>query len=132
MNYILKIDKDEVVVTRGEYDQIKAGIRNKSNLIFLREGTLVINPIMIKLIQETYKLTTEQERRSEKQLRLPSTDEPLRESRVASGGFQKFDVSEKDGFKECPSCNEVHFLGDKKTCFVCACKAKSNVLGEVF
>ena len=46
-NYLLKVDKDEVVVSGDEYSQIKEGIRNKINLVFLREGKLAINPIRI-------------------------------------------------------------------------------------
>lgn len=130
-NFFIKIDKDEVVVSESEYAQIKAGIRDKSNLIFLREGKLVINPIMIKLIQETNKPTESQEKAHEGQLRLsPGDRQPTTRNELK--GFNRLVGGGDSDFKKCESCGEMHFLAEKKACLVCACKEKSGVLKEVF
>ena len=130
-NFFIKIDKDEVVVSESEYAQIKAGIRDKSNLIFLREGKLVINPIMIKLIQETNKPTEIQEKAHEGQLRLsPGERQPTTRNELK--GFNRLVGGGDSDFKKCESCGEMHFLAGRRTCIVCACKEKSEVLKEVF
>ena len=123
-NYLLKVDKDEVVVSGDEYSQIKEGIRNKINLVFLREGKLVINPIMIKLIQETNKPTEIQEKAHEGQLRLsPEDRKPATEdkkTRILTGGFQRVMGGGDDGFKDCKVCGASHFLADREICLGCA------------
>ena len=131
MNYILKVDKDEVVVSEDEYSQIKDGIRNKVNLVFLRGGELAINPIMIKLIQETNKPTEIQEKAHEGQLRLsPGDRQPTTRNELK--GFNRLVGGGGSDFKKCENCGEMHFLAEKKVCIVCACKEKSGVLKEVF
>ena len=118
-NYLLKVDKDEVVVSGDEYSQIKEGIRNKINLVFLREGKLAINPIMIKLIQETHKPTEAQEREQAGQLKLsPGDRKPS--TRTIINEFRKALGEDDSDFKNCGVCGESHFLGDRDTCLCCA------------
>ena len=122
MNYILKVDKDEVVVSEDEYSQIKDGIRNKVNLVFLRGGELAINPIMIKLMQQTNRPTEAQEREHEKRSRFSLLEEKKSTKRVFSDKFQKAIEGKEGGeFKNCKACGEYHFLvGGRDVCLCCA------------
>ena len=120
-NYLLKVDKDEVVVSESEYSQIKEGIRSKMNLVFLREGKLAINPIMIKLIRETNRLTEAQEKEHEKRSGFSLLKEKESTKRVFSDKFQKAIGGEGGEFKNCEACGEYHFLvGGRDICLCCA------------
>ena len=123
MNYNINIDKENIVISEEEYGIIKEGIKNKSNLIFLRNGNLCINPIMIKFVKETHAPTDEQVQKRDSQLKLSpgerGTDREVerKKLRTSATGFSR--MLEDDGWKNCSQCGEVHFLDERETCLGC-------------
>lgn len=77
MNWRYIVDKDEIILTPEEHFQILDGMKQRANLITLRNGKLGINPMFVRKFSETEQLTDEQLDRRTKTLALE--DKPFRE-----------------------------------------------------
>ena len=118
MNYNINIDKENIVISEEEYGIIKEGIKNKSNLIFLRNGNLCINPIMIKFVKETHAPTDEQVQKRDSQLKLsPGERDSEKKKTILNSYYKNFGTGE--GWKNCAECGEPHFLDERETCLGC-------------
>ncbi len=132
-NFLYKIDQEEFILTPEEHKKVIEAQEAGYSMVTFRNDTLGINcePGRLKFFKETNRLTEEQEKGVEKQLRLSSghrrtiTNQSLQ-------GFQKLITHEQSDFKKCGACGEMHFLAGRSICIVCNCKAKNDVLKEVF
>ncbi len=119
MNYLLKIDNKEIIITSEEYNKIKEGIKNNSNLIFLRDGNLCVNPKMIKLVKETEEGTDEQIKAKDEYMKLPPEQ---RENKRDKGFFENLrslsggmaHIATGGDWKNCKDCGVAHFIPGEK------------------
>ena len=70
MNWRYTYNKEDMIVSNEEHQQILEGIRQKGTLVILRGGKLGINPAFVRKFVETQQLTDEQEVQRTKQLSL--------------------------------------------------------------
>ena len=127
MNYLIKIGDKDVIISKEEYEEIKEGIKNKSNLIFLRNGNLCINPISIKLIKETDEMTDIEIKQKDEYLRLPPEKRENKTSEIKNirSGSGLAHISVGGDFKNCEQCGISHFIPEEKTiCLGCVGKNK--------
>lgn len=71
MNYRYVVGDEDIILSKEEHSKILSlQEQGAGRVVFLRDGTLGLNPAHIKSVHETEQMTIEQEKQREAQLRL--------------------------------------------------------------
>lgn len=81
MNYRIRVDNADIVVSQEENDLIKRSMKGGASIVYLRGESLAVNVNFIRYIKKTDRLTEVQEEESKARMRLP----PRGESSARSG-----------------------------------------------
>ncbi len=77
MNYLYKTIDNEIIVSEEEHQKILEAQKQGKNVIYLRNGKLMINLNFVGYVKETDELTDEQLKQKQELLRLPPEKETL-------------------------------------------------------
>jgi hypothetical protein len=111
MNWKYRVDGQTHILSQSEHDEVRQGIRDKMDIISLREGKLGINPRFIRSFSETDERTDSQHN-SQFQLSNGPEQDIMEIRRKASGYLESThdDFRKRMGWSE-KSYKEV--IGEK-------------------
>ena len=124
-NWRYRIDDRDFILSSEEHKKIQEAISGGKSLIYLREGTLIINTSFIRYVKDTDSPTEIEEKKHEELMKLKPEERGtfagnyLGTSAPTNGC--KPITGEDSGIKPCEKCNVPHFIPkDKKFCLTCA------------